>query len=256
MGPTIPPHAIATTNLDPKTTPYAPPGPPPAPIDPYDKRAPIAQDTGARPDLTARTPRTEANKPAPDVQPVSATRATPRVTQPAVPATPGFGTLTRPNIDQSQGGRGGGGPPQMGMLDLSHLWGPNPPLAQRAATPAPVPSGQIAPPPGGGPTPYPGPTLNPTGQISLPGGNQPNPNADVRVPTPMPPPRPLDLDKGDNAVTASRKRRTHPEIQQRWDTHSAYAMRFSLPLAQCRTPRLSLLCPILIPSWVTVRLAA
>ena len=136
---------------------------------------------------------TDADKPAAGASnagPLMHTVAPARVTP---VSDPRFTTFERPNIDQSQGGRGGGGPPQMGMLDLSHLFGPNPPLAKSAppgGTQTPVPSGQIAPPPGGGPTPYPGPTLNPTGRMDLRGGNAPPDGGVASVATPMPPPKP------------------------------------------------------------------
>jgi hypothetical protein len=88
-------------------------------------------DDGARPDLTARSPSVEANKPSPDATPVSATRAIP-----ATPAQdPRFVQIDAPN----QGPNVRGQPRQMTAIDLSHLWGPNPPVSQAAPTPAPPP---------------------------------------------------------------------------------------------------------------------
>ena len=96
------------------------------------KPTPIARDTGARPDLTARSPATtsDADKPSPNAQPVSSP-ALPSRPQ-AAPATPGYVQVTAPNSDPTDRNR-----PQMTALDLSHLWGPNPPLSQRAQAPAP-----------------------------------------------------------------------------------------------------------------------
>jgi hypothetical protein len=96
------------------------------------KPVPITVDTGARPDLTARSPATSANIPSKDAQPVSS---------PALPSTPAsdprFTTIDRPNADPTQRNRGS---PQGTALDLSHLWGPNPPLPKQAPTPAPAPA--------------------------------------------------------------------------------------------------------------------
>ena len=99
---------------------------------------PTRADTGARPDLTARSPATDANVPSKDAQPVSATRAIP-----SNPAgnSPGFVQVTAPNSDPTARNR-----PQMTALDLSHLWGPNPPLPPKqapvASAPAPRPQDQ------------------------------------------------------------------------------------------------------------------
>ena len=100
------------------------------------KPNPIAIDKGQRPDLTARSPATSANVPSKDAQPVSS---------PAIPSnpagnksTPGFVQVTAPNSNPTDRNR-----PQMTALDLSHLWGPNPPVSQRsqpAPTPAPTPA--------------------------------------------------------------------------------------------------------------------
>jgi hypothetical protein len=89
-----------------------------------------------------------ADKPAPAAQPVSAIppKATAAPVTPRVSQDPRFTTLDyRPNAPANDpSGRGGGGPPVSTALDLSHLWGPNPPLSQRAPavnvapTPAPM----------------------------------------------------------------------------------------------------------------------
>jgi hypothetical protein len=258
IGPAIPPHAVATTNLDPRTTPYGPgpqQGPPqrtgappnvgitPSAIPSRPVMGP-PQRTGAPPNVgitpssvRETTPQmgpegpgrttlppayshmptqqnvpgqvavgtpTDADKPAPAAQPVSSP-AGPAVTQPS--NQPGGGRFTmvaRPNADPTQPGRGGA--PMSTALDLSHLWGPNPPLSERAPQPVQpnAPSspaqGQILSPPGGGPTPYPGPTMNPSGNIVLTQGQ--GARGGQSVSAPMPPPRPQDF--GDVA-TASRK---------------------------------------------------
>jgi peptidoglycan LD-endopeptidase CwlK len=84
------------------------------------------------PKPTARTPATEANKPTRNAQPVSASQPT-RQAIPSNPAgnTPGFVQITAPNSDPTARNR-----PQMTALDLSHLWGPNPPLPQQTPAPA------------------------------------------------------------------------------------------------------------------------
>jgi hypothetical protein len=125
-----------------------PPGAPVATINPQTDRSPVNMgpypraDTGARPDLTARSPAMEANKPSPAATPVSATA--PR----AIPATPAqdprFVQVDRPNAPANARGPA----QQMTALDLSHLWGPNPPVADRApAPPGPPPPPPQAPPP-------------------------------------------------------------------------------------------------------------
>jgi hypothetical protein len=229
-GPQYTPPSVATTNLSERGTPYGSTGPMPARVasHPY----PTPPESGFPPPAAAAmmpprttTPSTAyppstrqgptlpsaADKPAPATQPV-ASPAGPAVTQPSNQFGGGrFTMVERPNIDVAN--PRSGGPPMMTALDLSHLWGPNPPLAQRAPqppspqgrAPASVPSGQIASPPGGGPTPYPGPTLNPTGRIDLTGGNQPNPNSVRSVPTPTPPVRPPEMDWEGSVATASRK---------------------------------------------------
>ena len=95
-------------------------------------------DTGARPDLTARSPATNANIPSKDAQPVSS---------PALPSNPqgnvgGFVAIDRPNAGPNERNRGS---PQGTALDLSHLWGPNPPISQQpnmpsASAPTPTPA--------------------------------------------------------------------------------------------------------------------
>ena len=106
--------------------------PSPGQVDPKGVYAPTAyaRDTGARPDLTARSP--DANKPSPNAQPVSATRAIPSNPQ---SNSPGYTLVDRPNADVV----GRNSDPKMTAIDLSHLWGPNPPVADRAPAPPPPP---------------------------------------------------------------------------------------------------------------------
>jgi hypothetical protein len=96
---------------------------------------PMRADDGSRPDLTARSPASSANIPSKDAQPVSspALPSNPRGNQ--APNTPGFVQVTAPNSNPTDRNR-----PQMTALDLSHLWGPNPPLARQSSQQAPAPS--------------------------------------------------------------------------------------------------------------------
>lgn len=159
---------------------------------------PIGGGEGMKTDPLGYTSTPASDAPAPAAQPVSATRPaiapTPRVSQPAT--DPRYITTERPNLPaNAYGGRGGGGAPMMGMLDLSHLWGANPPLSQRGgggAPPAPVSPAQGEILSTGSPTPYPGPTLNPSGNIVLTAGQ--GAQGGQSVPAPMPPVRPPDMD--------------------------------------------------------------
>ena len=143
------PSSVGDASLD--AAPRMPPRTttPPTAYDPKTIQGPpMRPDDGSRPDLTARSPAvgtpTAADKPAPNAQTVSSS-ATPRVSQ---PNTPGFVQFERPNLDQAGGNRGrGGGPSQMTMLDLSHLWGANPPVAQQRAASTPTPAPTSAPQP-------------------------------------------------------------------------------------------------------------
>ena len=133
---------VSTTGLPPAPTASEPPGtqfarpePPAAPRMPPRTTTPATAyppgtiygpptraDTGARPDLTARSPETGI--------PSTATASVP-ATNPAG-NTPGFVQVTAPNSDPTARNR-----PQMTALDLSHLWGPNPPLAQQTSGSSP-----------------------------------------------------------------------------------------------------------------------
>jgi hypothetical protein len=83
----------------------------------------------------ARPP--DVNQPSPDATPVSATHAIP-----SAPAQdPRFTQVAAPNADPTARNR-----PQTTALDLSHLWGPNPPVADRApAPPGPPPPVAVRP---------------------------------------------------------------------------------------------------------------
>jgi hypothetical protein len=98
-------------------------------------------------------------------------------------------TASRPNMSPQNSAQGRQGAPQMGMFDLSQIF--NHPAVAAAAAAHPtvqgMASGQIA---SLGPTPYPGPTLNPSGRLSLTGGNRSGPNDYRTAPTPTPPLRP------------------------------------------------------------------
>ena len=94
------------------------------------KPVPIAVDTGARPDLTARSPATAANVPSKDAQPVSATAP---ASNPAGNTGDAAGTV-RYEVPNSSASRA----PIITVGDLSHLWGPNPPLARAAPSVTPV----------------------------------------------------------------------------------------------------------------------
>ena len=134
------------------TGPFRPPGyGPPSPI------TPAVTSTEGRPDVPyispGRTGPAEVNvplasgerderttpdsaKPAPNAQPVSATKPTPQSRQ----DNSRFVLVDRPNADPIR--RGYEGAPQSTALNLSSLWGPNPPISQRgqaaaaASTPA------------------------------------------------------------------------------------------------------------------------
>ena len=103
--------------------------------------APGQTITGRVPEMTTpvvggdeRTQPAAANVPAPAAQPVSATRpVTPASNQPSGGM---FTMVDRPNADPTQRNRGS---PQGTALDLSHLWGPNPPVAARAPQPSSAP---------------------------------------------------------------------------------------------------------------------
>ena len=95
-------------------------------------------DTGARPDLTARSPASSANVPSKDAQPVSS---------PAIPSNPTGNTgdaagTVRYEVPNSSASRA----PIITVGDLSHLWGPNPPISQQptvsSAPPPPRPQDQ------------------------------------------------------------------------------------------------------------------
>ena len=143
----LPPAPIAS---EPPGTQFArpePPAPPAAPMMPPRTTTPATAypastiygpspraDTGARPDLTARSPATSTGS---GGIPSTATASVPP-TNPAGNSSR-FVTIDRPNADPTQRNRGS---PQGTALDLSHLWGPNPPLAQQAPAPAPTPRPQ------------------------------------------------------------------------------------------------------------------
>lgn len=118
-------------------------------------------------------PAENADAPAPNAQTVSAPAGGPAISPtPRVTSDPRFTQIDRPDVDPTQRARMGN--PQMTALDLSHLFGPNPPVAQRQAAAAPQP----------------GPD-----RTTLPARVAANP--------PLPPPRPDDL--GSDVATASRK---------------------------------------------------
>ena len=157
QGRTMPARPVSRPYPTPPEAGYPPPPMPARPVSkpyplppesgyPEPAAIPIGGGAGNQMDSKGYTGTPASDRPAPNAQNAGPLmRPTPRVAQP--PATPGFVTMERPNIDQSQGGRGGGGPPQMGMLDLSHLWGPNPPLSERARARAPAPAPAQAPAP-------------------------------------------------------------------------------------------------------------
>ena len=112
-------------------------------INPQTDKSPLVKNTP----LPPRRPTTEADKPTRNAQPVSATN--PRDNS-AIPQDPRFVQISAPNQNPGTGrgmlGQQGDGERQMTALDLSHLWGPNPPISQRtqasAPTPAPAPRRQ------------------------------------------------------------------------------------------------------------------
>ena len=139
-GPPLPPRATINPATD--TSPVMDGA---ATINPATDRSPTAPARPGSPPhtttpATAYDPKTiygppqptEADKPAPAAQPVSATAPTQGRTNPQG-NSPGWVTEDRPNADPTNARSGGA--PQMGMLDLSKLWGSNPPLAQRTAAP-------------------------------------------------------------------------------------------------------------------------
>jgi hypothetical protein len=203
-GPQYTPPSVATTNLSERGTPYGSTGPMPARVasHPY----PTPPESGFPPPAAApmmpprtTTPSTAyppstrqgptlpsaADKPAPATQPV-ASPAGPAVTQPSNQFGGGrFTMVERPNIDVAN--PRSGGPPMMTALDLSHLWGPNPPLAQRA--PQPVSGGGGAPTAANPNNPYWGP--NSAGRSVAGGPLMPNDItgykvAGVNAPSPHP----------------------------------------------------------------------
>jgi Phage tail lysozyme/N-acetylmuramoyl-L-alanine amidase len=95
----------------------------PATINPNTDRSPINAP------LPPPRPTDTANLPAKDAQPVSS---------PALPSNPagnsGY-TLVTPNSGPNERNRA-----QITAVDLSKMWGPNPPLSQQGSTPAPAPS--------------------------------------------------------------------------------------------------------------------
>ncbi len=129
-----PPHTTTPLGLaaGEQPTPYRPEDDPSAgPIaggeDPEIAARQKGQTSGGRqPDAPAPTSK---DKPSPDATTVSAAQA-----PAAIPPAPGnsrFTVIDAPNSDpMARGSR-----PQMGALDLSSLWGPNPPVAQRAPQP-------------------------------------------------------------------------------------------------------------------------
>ena len=96
----------------------------------------IAVDTGARPDLTARSPASSANMPSKDATPVSATAPSNPTGNSAGGDAPGTVRYQVPNSSASRA-------PIITVGNLSHLWGPNPPLSQQASAPAPAPSSPL-----------------------------------------------------------------------------------------------------------------
>ena len=131
--PVTPTPQPATINAATDTSPYVQPSRPVTPTG-----TPLPASVVANPPLPPSRPSDEANKPAPAAQPVSSS-APPAGATPSAPtsAPAGYTMVERPNADPTNRG---GGAPQMTALDLSHLWGPNPPLAQRAQAPTPAPA--------------------------------------------------------------------------------------------------------------------
>src|SRR5580698_7311119 len=119
---------VATTQMGPEAG---------APVSPAMTNMPYPGQTDPKgvyaPKPTARSSATasEADKPAPNAQPVSSS---------APPSNPADNTgdaagTVRYEVPNSSAARA----PIITAADLSHLWGPNPPLAQQAAAPAPPP---------------------------------------------------------------------------------------------------------------------
>jgi hypothetical protein len=193
ITPSSVPEPVSTQNT------VRPEPPTPVPV----SHTPIGGGEGNKMEGPRGTPTADA--PSVAAQPVSATRTvTPVSNQPGnQPGGGRFVPVERPNLDQAN--PRGGGPPMMTALNLSNLFGPNPPLSQQGgggqSAPSSPPQGQILSPPGGGPTPYPGPTMNPSGNIVLSEGQ--GARGGQSVPAPMPPIRPDDL--GSDVATASRK---------------------------------------------------
>jgi len=122
---------VATTQMGPEAG---------APVSPAMTNMPYPGQTDPKgvyaPKPTARSPATtsEADKPAPNAQPVSATAP---ASNPAGNTGDAAGTV-RYEVPNSSAARA----PIITTADLSHLWGPNPPLAQQAAASAPSPPRQ------------------------------------------------------------------------------------------------------------------
>jgi hypothetical protein len=139
--------------IDPTHTSYTPDAAgnlaPPAAAAPYrPEDSPSAGPVANEPSIAARgaatapggpwKPDNEADKPAPDTTPVSGTGG-PRAIPSAPTQDPRFVQVDAPNQNPNARGQ----PRQTTAIDLSHLWGPNPPVADRA----PAPPGSPPPPP-------------------------------------------------------------------------------------------------------------
>ena len=84
-------------------------------------------------------PTSEANKPTRSAQPVSSSNPPGNSAIPNTPAQdPRFTQIDRPNASPQNSAYGHQGQMQSTALDLSHLWGSNPPIADRAPTPTPA----------------------------------------------------------------------------------------------------------------------
>lgn len=167
--PVTPTPQPATINAATDTSPYVQPAHPPS-TGPMGRMPWPQNEKGETAPGSTPNP---ANVPAANAQPVSSPAIPPQPVTQGVNQTPGFVQVDRPNLSPTGSGRSG--PPQMTAIDLSHLLGPNPPLHQQAATPAPQP----------------GPD-----RTTLPASVAANP--------PLPPPRPQDGVDG-TVATASRK---------------------------------------------------
>ena len=238
-----------------------------APIDPYTLRGPNYVDYplsstyspgggqrapaipiggGAGNVMEAPSGTPAANAPAPNAQPAVALRPEPQAT----PAQPGWGLIDRPNMDAISGpyhtGRGpSGGPAQMGAFDFSTLWKPNPPIAQRGATPAPQPAQAQRTPPntiistqqptaGQAVTP-PQPPPRPTAVVIAP---PPIPSTGVK-PVPTPSPRPVDATpansvppapgSGDERMISMRDEQAEDQLASQDEADTQMAMAPAIP---------------------------